>query len=70
MTDGEVIIWTTGSLAYHDCAATVAQILGLSMPLAAIADDGNGLALQVAEIRVVVVINLDRHASRSCMKCG
>jgi hypothetical protein len=69
VADREIIVGAAGTLTNHHCAAAVTQVLGLSVTLAAVADDGNGLALQMTEIGIVVVVNLNRHSSESCC-CG
>ncbi|MNT01327.1 hypothetical protein D3C72_1357880 [compost metagenome] len=44
--------------ADHDLDAAVVQVLRMCVTLRAVADDGNRLALDQAEVRVLVVINL------------
>ena len=41
-----------------DLDAAVVQVLSMRMALGAVADDGDGLALDEAEVGVLVVINL------------
>ncbi|MCY1380334.1 hypothetical protein D9M69_681420 [compost metagenome] len=42
----------------HDLDAAVVQVLRMRVTLRAVTDDGNRLALDQAEVRVLVVINL------------
>ena len=44
--------------ADHDLDAAVVQVLGVRMALRAVADDGDLLALDQAQVGVLVVINL------------
>ena len=47
--------------AHHHVDAALGQVFRVGMALAAKADDGNGLAVQHAQVAVAVVILLDRH---------
>ena len=58
---GEIVVGAARALADDDVQAGIAQVLGLSMPLGAVADDGNGLSLEGGEIGVFVVINRGGH---------
>ena len=51
--------------ADHHVDAALGQVLRVGMALAAKADDGDGLAVQHAQVAVAVVILLDRHNSIS-----
>ena len=46
--DRQVVVRRARPLADHDVAARVAEVLGLGVPLAAVADDGDRLALEQA----------------------
>ena len=61
VADGKVIVRTAGALADDDVATAVAQVLGLSVSLAAVAQDGDGFVLEQGEIGVGVVVNGDWH---------
>ena len=43
--------------ADHDLHAAVVQVLGVGMALGAVADDGHGLALDQAQVTILVVKN-------------
>ena len=45
----------------HDVHAAFGQVLGMSMALRAKADDGDGLAVQHAEVAVGIVVLVDSH---------
>ena len=53
---GQLIVGAAGALAHHDLHAGVAQILGMGMALAAVADDGHRFVFQHTEICVFVII--------------
>ena len=59
--NGQVVVRRARPLTDHDVAARVAQVLGLGVPLAPIADDRDRLTLQQTKIRILVVIHLGRH---------
>src|SRR5208283_5301110 len=61
VANGRLVVGRTGPLPDHDVASRVAQILGLGVSLAAVADDRDGLSLQQREIGVLVVIHLGGH---------
>ena len=50
-----------GSQGHDDLQTAVAQVLGLGVALAAIADDGDGLALEGLEVGVGVVVDRRGH---------
>ena len=54
---GELIVLTAGALGNDDVHAGIAEVESMGMALAAEAENGNGLTLEVAEISVFVVIN-------------
>ncbi len=49
--------------ADHDVDAALGQVLGVGVALASEADDGDGLAVQHAEVAVGIVVFLDGHSS-------
>lgn len=55
---GERIVGAAGTLTDDDADAGVAQVLGMRVTLAAVTDDGDGLALQGLQIRILLVIDL------------
>ena len=59
--DRQVVVGRARPLADHDVAARVAEVLRLGMALAAVADDGDRLALEQREIGILVVIHLGGH---------
>ena len=61
VADGQIVVLAAGALPDDDVAAAVAQVLSLSVTLAAVAEDGNGLALQQGQVGIVVVVNLRGH---------
>src|SRR6202020_25610 len=61
--------WAVRFQPYDDLAAAVAEILGLSVSLAAVAQDGDGFALQGIGIGVVFVENCG-HREAPCCYCG
>ena len=62
--DGQLVVLRARPLADDDRAAAVAQVLGVGVPLAAVADDGDRLALEQSEVGVLVVIHRRRHGRR------
>ena len=54
---GEFVVLTAGALGNEDVHAGIAEVESMGMALAAEAENGNGLTLEVAEISVFVVIN-------------
>ena len=48
-------------LGHDHLQPTVAEILGLGMPLAAVADDGDGLAVEGFKVGVGVVVDRGGH---------
>ena len=61
VADGEVVIRTARALADDDVTTAVSQVLGLSVSLAAIAQDGDDFVLEEGEVGVGVVVNGDWH---------
>ncbi len=61
MAFGEVVVGSAGPLTDDHVAPAVAQVLSLSMSLAAVANDGNCLVFQQAQVCVVIVINFSCH---------
>ena len=61
VTDRQVVVLAAGALADDDVDARVAEVLGLSVALRAVADDGDGLAGQGIHVGVLVVINRSCH---------
>ena len=53
--------------ADHDVHAAFVEVLSMGMALAAIADDGNGLALDQAQVTVLVVKNFHVALQVSCL---
>ena len=53
---GKLVIGTAGALADDDVDARIAQILRMGMALAAVTEDGHGLALEHVEVGVLFVI--------------
>jgi hypothetical protein len=45
----------------HDVVAGVLQVVRVRVPLAAVADDGDPLPLELRRVRVPVVVDLKRH---------
>ena len=58
---GQVVVRAAGPLADDHVAAAVAQVLGLGVPLRAVAEDGNRLALEQRQIGVFVVVDRGGH---------
>lgn len=56
MFPGKLVVGTARTLTHDDVDAGVTQILGMGMPLAAVADDGNGLALKIIQVGILFVI--------------
>ena len=54
---GELIVRPARPLGDDDLEPAVTEVLGLRVPLAAVADDGDGLAIEGLEISVGVVID-------------
>ena len=61
MLDGQIKVGRARPLADHHLAAGIAKILRLRVPLTAIADDRDRLALQQREIGILVVVHLGGH---------
>ena len=61
--DGQVVIRPAFSLADDDLAAAVAEVLGLGVPLAAVAQDGDGFVLEQRQVGIVFVVNFRGHVS-------
>ena len=61
VADGRVVVGRARPLADHHVAARVAQVLRLGVPLAAIADHRDRLALQEREVGILVVVHLGGH---------
>ena len=59
--DGQVVVLAARPLADDDVHAAVAEVLGLGVALRAVADDGDGLALERVEVGVFVVVNRGCH---------
>src|SRR3712207_9050232 len=58
------VIGSAGPLADDHLAAAVAQVLGLSVPLGAVAQDGDGLVLEERKVGVGVVVDLGGHGRK------
>ena len=59
--NGQFVVGRARPLADHDVAARVAQVLGLGVALAAVADDRDRLSLEQRQIGILVVIHLGGH---------
>jgi hypothetical protein len=59
--DGQLVVGRALALADDDLGAAVAEVLGLGMALAAVADHGHGLPLQGGHGTVLHRIDLERH---------
>src|SRR5207248_6822577 len=57
--DGELAVLRVGAVGDDDFDARVAQVLRVGVALAAVAEDGDGLARQRGERAVLVVEGLD-----------
>ena len=65
MAFGELIVGSAGSLGHNHLEAAITEVLGLGVPLRAVADDGDGLAGEVLEIGVGVVVDRAGQGVRS-----
>ena len=63
VADGEVVVLAAGALANDDLHAGIPEVLGVGVTLRAVADDGDGLALEMIEVGVLVVINFGGHGN-------
>ena len=57
MLFGQFVVGAAGALAHHYLDAGIAQVLGVGVALAAVADDGHGLVFEATEVRILIVIN-------------
>ena len=57
ISKSKLIIFTPFSLGDDDIEAALSEVLGLGMPLAPIADDGNLFTFQGVEIGILVIID-------------
>ena len=70
VADGQVVIGRARALADHHVAARVAQVLRLGVPLAAIADHRDRLALEQREVGILVVVHLGGHRRSLSSRVG
>ena len=61
---GQVVVGAAGPLADDDLAAAVAQVLGMGVPLRAVAEDGDRLVLEQRQVGVFFVVHLG-HRSKT-----
>ena len=65
VADGQIVVRAAGPLADDHGTTAIAQVLGMGMPLRAVAQDGDRLALEERQVGVFVVINLGGHGGFS-----
>jgi hypothetical protein len=61
MAHRQIIVGAAFALADDDVTAAVLQVLGLSVSLTAVSQNGNRLVFQKGKVGIVVVVNCDWH---------
>ena len=61
--DGLLVVGRAGQFGHDHVAAAVAEVLGVAVPLRAVAQDGDRLVLQQRNVGVFVVIDFGGHGS-------
>ena len=59
--DGLLVIGRAGQFGHDHIAAAIAEVLGVTVPLRAVAQDGDRLVLQQRDVGVFVVVDFGGH---------